>query len=423
MKNLLIAVFSLIIVQGFGQFVPNYEESKIPDYELPPLFITENGKKVETAQEWWQLRRPELLRLFSTHVYGFIPEKDVDIIFDIVENENPALGGLATRKQVKIIFTDEGRQSVAHLLIYLPFPANKPAPVFLGYNFYGNHTIFPDPEIIIPDSWTRNNPNFLIMDNSLDEKSRGWRTSRWPLLNILKRGYGLAVMYYGDIDPDYDDNFMNGIHPLFYKEGQTKPEPDEWGSIGAWAYGLSRAMDYFEKDKDIDQSKVAVIGHSRLGKTSLWAGARDDRFAMVISNESGCGGAALSRRKIGETVERINTAFPHWFCDNFNHYNKNEEALPIDQHQLIALIAPRPVYIASAAGDEWADPKGEFLAGYRASPVYELFGLKGLESDIMPEINQPVKKGHVGYHIRSGDHDLTYFDWEQFLDFADMLLK
>jgi hypothetical protein len=417
---LLLLVYSM---QSFAQFQPNYDESKVPDYTLPEILISNSEKKISNTQDWENIRRPEILDLFKDEVYGNIPQTNVEINFEEIESSDNVLDGIATRKQIQIVFSKGDKRSSVDLLIYLPSNTNRAVPVFLGYNFYGNHSIHPDANILLPQSWMRNNSSVDILDNRSNELSRGFRTNRWPIHYILSRGYGLAVMYYGDIDPDFDDGFKNGLHPLFYFEGQMKPKANEWGSIGAWAFGLSKAMDYFEQDDDIDQKNVAVIGHSRLGKTSLWAGAMDERFALVISNESGCGGAALSMRRFGETVGRINRVFPHWFCDNFNRYNENEDALPVDQHMLIALMAPRPVYIASAERDPWADPKGEFLSGVMASPIYEIYGLKGVQKESMPSLNSPYQDGYIGYHIRSGDHDLTYYDWLQFLNFADKHLK
>ncbi len=399
------------------QFEANYDESKVPNYELPDPLVLSDGTPVEDAETWKNKRRPEILKLFETHVYGKTPEKTWKPAYK-VHTDIQALDGKATRKIVTIFPTGETDEFAFDVLFYLPNHVDEPAAVFLTNNFRGNHTIHPDPEIPISDN---SRMMYKRMNNGEEvdmEKTRGERISRWPVEMIVESGYGLATIFYGDVDPDFDDGFQNGIHPLFYEEGQDKPKPDEWGSIGAWAWGLSRAMDYIEKDEDIDENKVAVMGHSRLGKTSLWAGAQDQRFSIVISNSSGCGGAALSRRAFGETVGRINSSFPHWFCDNFNKYNENESELPVDQHMLIALMAPRPVYVASAEEDRWADPRGEFLACKHADPVYELLGLEGLPVEEMPEVDQPVH-GTIGYHIRSGGHDVKEFDWNQYIRFAN----
>lgn len=401
------------------KFEPNYDESKVPEFTVTDPLTTFKGRKVRNVRVWEKKRRPELLNFFTENVYGKVPGELKISEWKIVERGENAVNGKAIRKQVDIIFEKGNNYLRFNILMYLPKNIEKP-PIFLGYNFYGNHTITDDVNVLISDAWVMDNPSFGIINNQLTEQSRGVRINRWAVEKIIDAGYGLATIYYGEVDPDKND-FYDGIHPFFYENGRQQPAANEWGSITAWAWGLSRALDYMENDNEVDATKVIVFGHSRLGKTSLWAGASDERFAAVISNNSGCGGAAMSKRKFGETVARINNSFPHWFCRNFRNYNLNEEALPADQHELIALIAPRPVYIASAEEDQWADPRGEFLSAFYASPVYNLFGKQGISYEKMPAVNQPVQNT-VAYHIRSGIHDVTDYDWEQYIKWADRQL-
>ena len=397
----------------------NYYEREVPEYTLPDPLVMSDGTTVTDARKWRSKRRPEILELFRTHVYGRSPVgRPKNMTFEVFDLERKALGGSATRKQVTVSFTGEKDGPKMDILIYLPNSGGKPVPTFILLNFGGNHTVNSDPAIKLSTSWMRPGRGGSV-DNRATEKSRGTSSSSYPVANILKRGYGLATIYYGDIDPDFHDGFKNGVHATFDRLADGRRATDAWGSIGAWAWGLSRAMDYFETDGDIDQERISVLGHSRLGKTALWAGARDERFAIVISNDSGCGGAALSRRRFGETVGRINTSFPHWFCDNFKKYNDNEDDLPVDQHMLISLIAPRPAYVASADKDLWADPRGEFLACRHADPVYRLLGADGVGTDEMPPLDSPLKAGAIGYHVRSGGHALTEYDWQNYMDFAD----
>ncbi|KAA3662393.1 MAG: acetylxylan esterase, partial [Calditrichaeota bacterium] len=285
----------------------NYDESKVPAYTLPDPLVYASGQKVTSPGEWMEKRRPEIQYLFEKFVFGKSPAAAKDVSFDIIEQDENALDGKAIRKQIAIRIGSPKNHIQMNVLIYLPRNANKQHPVFVAMNFYGNHTIHSDPQILLTNSWVRNNEKFGITTNEATEASRGVRDTRWPVEKIIQRGYGLATVYYGDIDPDFDDGFQNGVHPLFYSEKQKKPAPDEWSAIAAWAWGLSRVLDYCEKDAEIDEKRAIVMGHSRLGKTALWAGAQDERFAIVISNNSGCGGAALSRRRFGETVKKINT--------------------------------------------------------------------------------------------------------------------
>lgn len=394
-------LFSFLFVAAL--LIPSMGAVAQQKYGAKPL-------EFESLKEWKKVHRPAIMDFFLTDVYGHYPQKQVTPRFELLEQSDKALGGKAIRKQVAIHL--DGMDTPILLLIYQPAGVKGKVPAFVGMNFKGNHQVNIDPEIIISD----NAPKGKDLGT---DAPRGAASSRWPLEEIVGAGYAVATIYRGDVDPDHDDGFKNGIHPLFYRAGQTKPDAEEWGTIGAWAWGLSRVMDYLEQDKSIDHKRVAVIGHSRLGKTALWAGATDERFAIAISNDSGCGGAALSARKVGETVAKINKSFPHWFCDNYNKYNDNEEALLVDQQGLIALIAPRPVYVASATEDTWADPEGEFLSALYASPVYELYGKKGLAVSSMPKPEQPSIEGYVGYHIRTGKHDITLYDWQQYIKFAN----
>lgn len=400
------------------KFVANYDEGNVPAYTLPDPLVMQDGTKVSDAKTWNEKRRGELLKLFETEVYGRVPVAPPQVTATIREEDKQALGGKGTRRQVSLRLSPDPKIPTLEVLIYLPNEATKPVPVFLGMNFGGNHTVHVDPAIFVTQNWVRENAEAGTEKNRATEKGRGWQTSRWQVEKVLAAGYGLVTLYYGNVDPDFDDGFQNGVHPLLRPAGQQKPAADEAGSIAAWAWGLSRVQDYLETVPEIDGKRVAVMGHSRLGKTALWAGATDPRFAIVISNDSGCGGAALSKRIFGETVGRINKAFPHWFCMNFHKYNEKEADLPIDQHELIALIAPRPVYVASAVEDKWADPRGEFLGAKAASPVYVLLGTDGLQAEEMPAVNQPILS-RIGYHIRSGVHDVTEFDWDCYLKFAD----
>jgi len=383
----------------YSGHVTTENEADVPEFTLPDPLTMSDGRKVKNVRQWESERRPELLELFTTQEYGRAPGKPEIMSFELLES-GEALGGKAVRKQVRVHF-GKGKNDYLTLLVYAPKAASGPVPAFLGINFEGNTCVLDDPAILMPDG------DKIASYGVYAFKERASQAHRWCVEQIIDAGYAVATFDRADVDPDYDDHFGNGVHGMYLKPGEV-PAPDQWGTIAGWAWGLSRALDYLETEPLVDASRVAVIGHSRLGKTALWAGATDKRFAMVISNDSGCGGAAISRRKFGETVEVINRAFPHWFCDNFLQYSGHEENLPFDQHELMALIAPRPLYVASATEDLWADLEGEGLALDEARKVYRLWGGKCVEK--------------TGRHIRPGKHDINSYDWERYLAFADKWL-
>jgi len=383
----------------------NYDESLVPDYQLPDPLLCLDGTHVTDMQQWEQHRRPELIRLLTEYMYGHAPAPDSTFSWEVVSTQHNYLGKRATRRNVILHLTAHGPD--VPLCIVVP-DSNAPCPLFVGPSFDANDSI-----------WT--------------PSTRAWAT--WSPDSLLNHGYGLVTFRYTDACPDRaSDHFRSSaLHHHFYRPGQQYPLPNEWGAIGAWSWTLSRVMDYLEHEPLVDAQRAALIGHSRLGKTVLWAGALDHRFRIVIPVNSGCCGAAISRRCVGETVECVNEFSHQWFCGNFRQFSHREEEMPFDQHEVLALIAPRPLYIASAQEDQWADPRGEFLSAQAAQPVYALYGLPGIvgsnyEADgttqcPMPDIDQPAAQGTIAYHIRSGPHAVLPFDWAQFIAFANRYLK
>jgi hypothetical protein len=394
----------------------NYDESRVGSYTLPDPLTLNNGSPVRDAKTWVQKRRPEIVRLFEENQFGRSPGRPAGMSFDVFDKGAPALDGKALRKQVTVYFSRDRAGPKMDLLIYLPAGARKPVPLLLNLSFSANSGVVDDPGVKPGEVWSR-------------EKKRvpAPKGSNFGKLNVapfLAQGVGVATVYYGDIDPDFQGGIPHGVRSLYLKPGQAEPAPDEWGAIGAWAWGLSRAMDYLETDKGVDAKRVAILGVSRLGKTVLWAGAHDERFAMVIASCSGEGGAALSRRNYGETIKHLTepTRFPYQFCANYGKYGDHVDQFPVDAHMLIALIAPRPVLLQTGDTDVWSDPKGEFLAAVAAAPVFRLLGKQALGVEQMPPAGQPIFHT-LGYVMHTGGHGTIPSDWALFLEFMRMHLQ
>lgn len=380
-----------------------YDEAKIPHYDLPPLLVTVEGKPVTTAEQWRTIRRPQIMSLFANLIYGRVPEpgSPLQVAFKVQKTDPEFMGGKATRKDVRIRITSDKGEANMRVLVFVPNKAAKPAPAFLKHSF--NNTQSRDFEAH-PEQWGR-------------------LRNGWPLGKFFDRGYAFVAVYQQDLVGHNEVSFLNSIQSLFYPKGQSFPRANEWGVLSAVAWGAMRAMDYLETDGDIDHTRVAVMGHSKMGKATLWTAAQDERFALAISAQSGCAGAALWRRRSGETLEKMVTRFPYWLCRNAWKFVGQEDDLPVDQHMLLACIAPRPVYVHSGVEDTWADGRGEYLSAYHASEVYRLLGKKGLSSEASPPVGQAIIKSEVGYHIREGGHSIEMVDWERFLEFADYHFK
>ena len=393
----------------------NYNEAKAGTYTLPDPLALADGKRVRNAKTWYNQRRPQIVRLFEENQYGRSPGRPAGMSFDLFDKGTPALEGKAIRKQVTIYFSADKSGPKMDLLIYLPAGARQPVPLLLNLSFSANASAVDDPRIKPGEVWGR--------DKKKVPANRGTGMGRLNVAPVLARGFGVATVYYGDIDPDFPGGTPYGVRALYLKPGQNEPAPDEWGSISAWAWGLSRAMDYLETDQGVDAGRVAILGVSRLGKTVLWAGAHDTRIALVIASCSGEGGASLSRRNYGETIAHLAapSRYPYQFCANYQKYADHVDRLPVDSHMLIALIAPRPVLLQTGDKDVWSDPKGEFLAAVAAGPVYRLLGKQGLDTDQWPPAGQPILHT-IGYYMHAGGHGTIPSDWEQFLKFMEMHL-
>ncbi len=393
----------------------NYNESKVGSYTLPNPLKFDTGKRITTAKEWYQIRRPQILEWYKEDQFGHAPGRPSDMSFDVFDEGTPAFGGEAIRRQVTVYFSKDENGPKMDLLIYTPANAKKPVPLLLTPNFYPNSSMVDDPGVKRGEIWDRQHKRVAA------PKSAKFGKIDVPML--LSHGIGVALVYYGDIEPDFPGGFKYGVEGLYLKKGQTKPVPDQWGAIGAWAWGLSRAMDYLETDSRVDQKRVGLMGISRLGKTVLWAAARDQRFALVIASCSGEGGAALSRRDYGETIAHLTapSRFPYQFCSNYQKFAHNADQLPVDGNMLLSLIAPRPVLLQTGDQDLWSDPKGEFLAAVAAGPVYKLLGKTGLGTDQWPPAGQPILHT-IGYYMHHGGHGTVPSDWNIFLKFMQINL-
>lgn len=393
----------------------NYDENMVEPYILPDPLLLLNRQTVSDTGTWYHLRRPEILRLFEANQFGRSPGRPAEMSFNLFDKGTPVFDSLAIRKQVTICFSKDTSGPKIELLFYLPVHSQSPAPLLMYISFLSGYTLLDDPGIKRGEVWNRDRQKIPAPKNT--------RFRKLDVRPFLRKGIGFATLYYGDVEPDFAGGSQYGVRSLYMHPGQSDFDPDEWGAISAWAWGLSRAMDYLETDPDIDPKHVALLGASRLGKTVLWAGARDQRFAMVIASCSGEGGAALSRRNFGETAAHLASPvrYHYQFCANYKKYSEKLISVPMDAHMLLTLIAPRPLLLQTGSTDRWSDPKGEFLAAVAATPVYQLFGKEGVRSDVMPPAGEPLFNT-LGYYMHEGGHGFLPADWDVFLKFMKKYL-
>jgi hypothetical protein len=399
---------------------PQLDPKTLPSRpELPDPLVRLDGTRIETKEDWFGKRRPELKELFQAVMYGRYPRAKPDVRARLVHEDRTAVGGKATLREFALIMTPEAPP--VHVLVVTP---NRPgpAPAFVGLNFAGNHTVTTDPKVRLPAGWVRSG-KVGVKNNRATDAGRGTQAGVWPLETIVDRGYALATAYYGDIIPD-DPKVRGGLADQLMPQRPGGLAPDETAAIMAWAWGLHRIVDHLVTLPEIDAKRIAVVGHSRLGKTALLTAAFDDRIALAIPSQAGCGGTSPNRMKNpqGETVKRINTSFPHWFCPRFKQFNDDTTRLPFDQHSLVAICAPRPVLFTNATDDQWADPPGQFEILKAANPVYKLVAGDGLAANAMPPEGKLIDS-RLGYWIRPGKHSMGPEDWQTFLAYADRWLK
>ena len=395
----------------------NYDESKVGTYTLPDPLVTTKGERVRDAATWTRVRRPEILRMFESIQFGKAPGKPDKVTVDRFDTGTVALGGKAIRRQTTLYFTDDRSGPKAELLSYVPADAKGPVPLLLQISFSPNTNVVDDPGIKPGEMWNRDKKRVTAPPASA--------FGRVDVLPFLSNGIGFATLYYGDIEPDFKGGIPFGIRGRYLKPGQTEPAADEWGAIAAWAWGLRRVMDYLETETAIDARRVALLGSSRLGKTVLWTGATDQRFAVIIASVSGESGAALSRRNYGETVRHMtdSTRYDYQFAHNYQSYGQRVNELPMDGHMLVSLIAPRPLLLQTGSTDLWSDPKGEYLSAVAASPVWKLLGKDGLAVAHYPAAGEPVLST-LGYSMHEGRHGILPYDWPIFLQYLQRhLLK